>query len=194
MYRAIVTVLSLAYISTLSARPAFHTSPACWTEPRVHSELRDNDLELKIQRIDGAMPHGSVLSPNQAYAFVLEEQVESKSGTSTAKLKIYNERVYILSIFLPEMRGVGRVQWINEHLLFVRVWWGRIAGTDYIVDVEREEISNQQAFRYGAIAFQQFKNCETPDWSSSDGCRCYLGAPEGWKPLRPASDAVPNSR
>jgi hypothetical protein len=31
--------------------------------------------------------------------------------------------------------GVGHA-WVNEKLLFIRVWWGRIAATDCILDVE----------------------------------------------------------
>jgi hypothetical protein len=139
------------------------------------------------------MPHGSVLSPNRAYAFFLKKEVVPENGTSNVELTIYNERAYLLRVALLEIRGVGQVQWVNEYLLFLRIWWGRISGTDYIIDVEREEISNQQAFRYGAIAFQQFKQCESPDWQSSDGCRCYPGAPEGWKPRAPVSDKTPNS-
>ena len=31
-----------------------------------------------------------------------------------------------------------RVHWINEKLIFIRVWWGRIVGTDIIFDVEKQ--------------------------------------------------------
>ena len=187
-------LLILVPTLTLSAKPVFHTSPACWTEPRIYSELRDSDLELKIQPIDGTMPHDSVLSPNRAYAFVLKEEVIPQSGTSRVELTIYNERPYVLRILLPNIRGIGQIQRINEYLLFVRVWWGRIAGTDYIINVEREEVLNQKGFRYGAIAFQQFKQCDAPEWSDFEGCRCYSGAPEDWKPQTPVLNGISESK
>jgi hypothetical protein len=30
-----------------------------------------------------------------------------------------------------------RATWLNEKLLFVQVWWGRIASSDLVIDVER---------------------------------------------------------
>jgi len=33
--------------------------------------------------------------------------------------------------------GGVRPTWLNEKLLFVRVWWGRIASSDLVLDVER---------------------------------------------------------
>lgn len=182
MPKLAATLLSLIPTLTLSAQAAFHTSPACWTEPRIHSEMRENDVVLTIQHIDGNMPHESVPSPNHVYSFFLKEEAIPKNGMSRVEITIYNERPYLLHITLPSVRGIGQPQWINEQLFSVRVWWGRIAGTDYIIDVEREEVVNQQAFRYGAIAFQQFKQCATPVWSESAACKCYPEAPKGWKP------------
>ena len=183
-----VPLLSLVPTLMLSAQATFHTSPACWTEPRIHSEVRENDVELTIERISGNMLHWSVLSPNHVYSLFLEEEAIPHNGTSRAEITIYNERPHLLQITLPSVRGIVQPQWINEQMFSVRVWWGRIAGTDYIIDVEREEVVNQQAFRYGAIAFQQFKQCETPEWSESEACSCYPEAPEGWKPQAPVSN------
>ncbi len=179
------TLLSLVPTLALSAQTAFHTSPACWTEPRIHSEVRVNDVELNIQHIDGNMPHESVPSPNHAYSFFLIEEVIPENGTSRVEITIYNERPQLLHIALPSVRGIAQPQWINENLLSVRIWWGRIAGSDYIIDVEREVVVIQQAFVYGANAFQQFKQCESPEWSESEACKCYPQAPDGWKPLAP---------
>jgi len=33
--------------------------------------------------------------------------------------------------------GGVRTTWLNERLLFVQVWWGRIASSDLVIDVER---------------------------------------------------------
>ena len=120
-------LLSLIPALSLSAQAAFHTSPACWTEPRIHSELRENDVELAIERIDGNMPHGSVPSPNHVYSLFLKEEAIPHNGTSRVEITIYNERPHLLQITLPSVRGIGQTQWINEQLFSVRVWWGRMA-------------------------------------------------------------------
>ncbi len=33
--------------------------------------------------------------------------------------------------------GGVRTTWLNEKLLFVQIWWGRIASSDLVIDVER---------------------------------------------------------
>ena len=40
--------------------------------------------------------------------------------------------------------------WINEEILHVRVWWGRIAGSDLLVDVPRRELLYHRMFFFPA--------------------------------------------
>lgn len=40
--------------------------------------------------------------------------------------------------------------WINDELLHVRVWWGRFAGSDLILDVPRRELLYERMFFFPA--------------------------------------------
>jgi hypothetical protein len=42
-------------------------------------------------------------------------------------------------------------QWLNEHLLFAEVWWGRIASTDLIIDVDTSKIIYIEDPDYGTV-------------------------------------------
>ncbi len=166
------------------AATGFHTSPACWDEPRIHAEERDAHVEVRVERIEGDLPETAVLSPNRAYAFHLDDK-QGTAGQSDYTLRIDNERPYLLELRFPEARGVVEPDWVNEKLLFVRTWWGRVAGTDYLVDVEKEAVVLVEPFRYGAIAFQQFRQCDSAPWKGTDACRCASGreaSPSGGRP------------
>ena len=49
------------------------------------------------------------------------------------------------------------MKWVNEKLLFMRPWWGRILGTDLIYDVEAERIVYAETVTDGYLAYQQFR-------------------------------------
>ncbi len=46
-------------------------------------------------------------------------------------------------------------RWINEKLLFIRVYWGRIVGSDYIFDVELGSFVHKEMVYDGTLLFQQ---------------------------------------
>ena len=168
-------------VTNVHAATGFHTSPACWDEPRIHAEMREAHVVVEIVRADGPLAEPVVVSPNGAYAFHLDE-MPAEAGNSDYTLRIDNERPYVLELAFPEARGVVTPNWINEKLLFVRVWWGRVAGTDYLVDVEQEAVVLVDPFRYGAIAFQQFRQCGQPEWQGTEACKCFPGQSEDGSP------------
>jgi hypothetical protein len=47
------------------------------------------------------------------------------------------------------------VRWVNERLLYVQVWWGRILGSWYLIDVEAEKVVYREMVHSGEIPFQQ---------------------------------------
>lgn len=104
------------------------------------------------------------LSPNGAFKFDITGRSNDADPEWYPRLQIFNERPYLLEIQFPNTKAISGAEWINENLVFVRLWWGRVAGSDFIVDVEKETIVYQQPIRYGAIAFQQYKQCSEDDW------------------------------
>lgn len=53
--------------------------------------------------------------------------------------------------FQNHASGGTSVQWLNEKLLFGRVWWGRIYSTDFIVDVKKEQFLYEQMAECGEM-------------------------------------------
>ena len=167
------------------AATEYHTRPSCWTEPRTfHSDEGRRYRELGIERIEGELADEGVPSPNGAYHLQLVLANADSQPPWDGEVLIYNERPYLLRLVLPKLSWPhsAEVRWINEKLVFIRAWWGRVAGTDLVIDVERESIVLEENVLDGDQAFQQFEMCTWPEWKGEERCRCFPGAPEGWLP------------
>src|SRR4030095_4341285 len=58
--------------------------------------------------------------------------------------------------------GAAYAIWLNEKLVLVRVWWGRVIGADVIVDAEKGEIVWKETVRAGEIPFEQARGQPCP--------------------------------
>jgi hypothetical protein len=69
----------------------------------------------------------------------LEQPDFTKNGPWSTKVLILGNEARPIGITI-EIREHGnspvRCEWLNEKLLFVRVWWGRVVSTDLILDIE----------------------------------------------------------
>ena len=170
---------ALLAVATESIGQTFHTSPACWKESRIshHGPARSGVANLgeriTVDRTDTQLPKEVIYSPNRAYAASVKHPDRSRPGPWNAEVLVDNERAYLVRIKLTDLRTIQEMKWLNEKLLFLRVWWGRIEGTDFIVDVERESIIYEERFTDGAIAFRQFQQCKSEQWKDKEMCRCY---------------------
>ena len=99
------------------------------------------------------------ISPNGAYRAT---RVEGPGGALV--LEIDRERPAPLRLTVREIdaRYGPRIEWVNEKLLFVRVWWGRILGADLVIDVEVGAILYREMLHDGTIPFQQFRQAREP--------------------------------
>lgn len=139
--------------------------PDCWSQPRmVHSTQDAGDLwqkNIKITDRPGNKPVSGKVSPNNGYSFVVT------GGRPDGHITIYAEKDHLLEIRFANLYGLSDVRWINEKLIFMRPWWGRIAATDIIFDVEREQIIYSETVTDGLIAYQQYH-----DSCPIHGCTC----------------------
>jgi hypothetical protein len=62
-----------------------------------------------------------------------------------------------LRITISDHGNILSADWISEKLLHITVWWGRIAASDIIVDVEKSSIVYHELGNYG-----QLVNCREP--------------------------------
>ncbi len=138
--------------------------PDCWQEARnVHGG--DSADMWKINTVirklkDGKLKPG-VHSLNRGYFFVAEE------GRPNGVVTIFAEKSYLIRIEFSHLFGLSEVKWVNEKLLFMRPWWGRIAATDLIYDVEAERFIYAESVTDAYLALQQFReSCPV------HGCEC----------------------
>ena len=146
----------------IMAQSSFHTDPGCWKEPRIFHEsvkLYNVKDRVTIENIKTGepLPEITETSPNKAYYFYVQQPDTLKNPPWKAVILIYTERDYLIKFTVRKIRGVKTVRWINEKLLFMRIWLGRIVALDMIFDVEREQIIYQEAAVWGGLAFQQFQ-------------------------------------
>ena len=138
--------------------------PDCWSEPRnFHgpAELYPWREYTSFNRNDGEKLESGKVSPNNGYRFFVENE------RPVGKVVIDAEKGHLLEISFKNLFGLEEVRWINEKLILLRPWWGRIAATDIIYDVEREEVVYAESVTAGWQAYQQYQeSCRTI------GCQC----------------------
>lgn len=154
-------------LPTLPKDHGFHTRPDLWEKPRIiHSEISREHFEefYSIKTVTKSnVQHfisddEKVFSPNDAYWYACHG-IETASGRHEGgKIYIYNERDYFIELSFGYYANFGvRTKWVNEKLLFVRVWEGRIGGVDFIVDVEQETVMYFEDFEDGKLPFMQYQ-------------------------------------
>jgi hypothetical protein len=153
---------------------AIHTSPEHWTRPRIFHEPFDQEFESQIVLSRTAVsaddvPKKIIPSGNGAYWFGVHypDRTQSQGDPWNTRIMVYNERGYLVQLELKRIHYCRDIEWINEKLLKVRVWWGRVVATDLILDVEKEKFVYQEMVHGGSIPFQQYQEAKekgfTPD-------------------------------
>ena len=159
-------LLLFPVLSFAADKPWPGLPPDCWKEPRLTHSDGSADFDpwrknTKISFIKEQIPKAGTFSPNKGYFFIEE------NGRPKGKVIVYAEKDHLIQIEFSDLFGLSDVRWINEKLLFMRPWWGRIVGTDIIYDVEKETIVYAETVNDGYIAHQQFlENCPI------NGCDC----------------------
>ena len=138
--------------------------PDCWTQERNVHETDFTDIwkaNTAFKKLTDIKLKPGVYSPNKGYFFIAED------GRPNGAVTIFAEKNYLIRIEFSELFGLSDVKWISEKLLFIRPWWGRIAATDLIYDVEAEKVVYSEGVMDVYLAFQQFReSCPVL------GCEC----------------------
>ncbi|WP_299947324.1 hypothetical protein [uncultured Microbulbifer sp.] len=125
--------------------------PDCWKTPRaVHNTQAIDEMILKhvfISKLVGApLVELEYISPNHGYSF---SYINRRPNSS---IKINSEKAYLVTIALRNIFGLSNVKWVNENLIFFRVYIGQEVFLDIIFNVEREEIALSQIGRFSKYA------------------------------------------
>lgn len=147
-----------------------HTSPDKWTKPRVFHTPFDPKYETRILTSTVAFEDktGKVLSPNEGYWFSIEAADTTRDSPWSTTVYVYSERPYLIRIEFKDHASYGvTAKWINEKLLYLDVWWGRVLGSYLIYDVEKEECVIKEMQQDGGIPFQQWQQMKKPQANNS---------------------------
>jgi len=164
--QGLVTIAAVALLFSTAPSRTMASNPICWSEPRLYHpageyarELRDAaDRHLHIRRVAGSLPAERVVSPNGAYAFHRSERpLEGRSGSTTATLAIFTEAGALLELEATDVWNMVDVKWLNEKLIFARVWLSRIGGVDLVLDVEQDKLVLTEAVADGRLLWEQAK-------------------------------------
>ena len=138
--------------------------PSLWKESRLYHTpfAEDYNDRIKVETVE--LPEnldGYVFSPNEAYGYIYKPPDTSKKRPPwTTVIEIYNERDYVIRLSLIDNHASyeTRITWISEKLLYIRVWWGRVLGSDLIFDVESEHFVYKEMIESGGIPFLQHQH------------------------------------
>jgi len=144
----------------------WYISPLKWKEPRICHAPYDSKFTYNINLDVSKLPDDSkfahsinldvsklpddlkdqIFSPNRVYWYIAKFPDTTKPGPWSTVIQIYNERDYCIQLSLIDHKYIPKVSWINEKLLHIRVWWGRILGSEFIYDVEHEQFIYKEMF------------------------------------------------
>lgn len=145
----------------------FHTTPDKWEKPRVYHIPYDNEKvdRISIERIfETELEYEKTFSPNDAYWFSIIEPIYIKTKKlRSLQINIYNERDYLLRLNLSDIyQNYARdIKWVNEKILYIRAWGGRVGGIDLLFDVESEKIIYKENIVDGGFAYSQWPHAKT---------------------------------
>ncbi len=74
--------------------------------------------------------------------------------TPDTPILIFNERAYLIRI-APTTNDpdyvLKRVEWVNEKLVYIEIWWGRVLGSCFIFDAEKELMVYREMVNDGSL-------------------------------------------
>jgi hypothetical protein len=91
-------------------------------------------------------------SPQQTMWQTKIESDYMKEGPWSTTVYIGSGSPAVLKLsFIDHDNSSAQVQWLNEKLVFGRVWWGRVYSTDFILDVQKREFIYKEMAHYGEL-------------------------------------------
>lgn len=93
-------------------------------------------------------------SPQATASFVKSAPDTSRPGPWSTSIHVYGNqaRPLGLKVEILDHSSYGvRANWINEHLLYIQVWRGRIVAVDLILDVEQRTFLYAREANYGTL-------------------------------------------
>jgi hypothetical protein len=116
-------------------------SEVCWHEKPSRETLQN----IKVARVSLTKDQlnkvaGLAKEPENGPRWLMEETPDTtRSGRWKTQLDIFDDfdaDHFVRIELIDHVSGGVKYTWLNDKLLFVEVWWGRIACTDFILNTE----------------------------------------------------------
>lgn len=121
----------------------------------TYESYRPLHSQFGVERISlSPMPNvGEVKKTPQQTRWLVQSQPDfRKQGPWTTTIMIGDKRGASLKLTFPNHGNQGITsEWLNEKLLFMRLWLGRIVSVDMIFDVEKATLTYSEAANYGQL-------------------------------------------
>jgi hypothetical protein len=150
-----VLLLCLAILWSLPALA--QAGAGCDTAKVQYSPVEDKYMDnIKVQAVTELQAPDNAekqFSPQKTIWLYADQPDYQKNGPWTTTVIIRSSDGHTLRklTFLDHGSGGVKLEWLNERLLFGRVWWGRILSTDFVLDVQNREFIYQQNAYYGDL-------------------------------------------
>jgi hypothetical protein len=152
-----LAVASLFMAVLLPSPAAAQANPGCESAKVQYSPVDDKYVDkIKVQAVTELQVPDEAekqFSPQHTMWLYQETPNYEKDGpwTTTALIRSTDGHTLRKLTFADHGTGGVKLEWLNERLLFGRVWWGRILSTDFILDVQNREFLYQQNAYYGEL-------------------------------------------
>ena len=126
-----------------------------WNSPRNYHIAFEDEFSDRIEVIEKenqAPSEAANYSTNEAYWFELEPLNEK---TNEQRISVSADGSATISLKDTYTNFPTKAHWMDEKLIFIRVYWGRIVGTDLIFDVEKKEFIYREMVYDGTILYRQ---------------------------------------
>jgi hypothetical protein len=139
----------------------FHTSPACWTAPRIfHAGPPSAEFANRLHLIEtpaSVMPGEALVSPGGRTRLWLRQPDTGQPPPWGAALVIDRGHDRHRTLLVEQIGAPLAPRWLNERWVFLRVVWGRIQFSDIVLDTIDGTLRYHEVARDGSTAFEQFQ-------------------------------------
>lgn len=119
------------------------------------ASFADKIVVRKPRNSDLQAPTGEKkFSPQRTRWLIIKEPDFMKPGpwaTTVSISRLGSDSPTLELSLIDHASGGTQAEWLNEKLLFVRVWWGRIVSTDLILNVEEMTFPYREMANYGDL-------------------------------------------
>jgi hypothetical protein len=159
----IIPLLTVIFAVSTSHSATLNSDTECREYDEVYYEKLDDYVLSKISLrkldTDSKLPCSLSSRPKESSAegtkhYIIQSPDFMKQGPWNTEIYVIGNRAKPIKLkitFVDHGNGGVRAKWLNEKLLFIQGWWGRIVSTDLILDVDTSKWVYSQNANYGNL-------------------------------------------